>query len=92
MFGNEQHSPILCIGHGIPAIVCRYKEQTSIGPCGGTSGWTSDLQEADKDLTPSVLATVNDQAAARVKAAKAKAIADGAMKRMLDVLRAELEA
>ena len=31
LFGNEQHSPIMCIGHGIPAIVCRYKEQTSKG-------------------------------------------------------------
>jgi len=31
LFGNEMHSPIMCIGHDIPAIVCRWKEQTSKG-------------------------------------------------------------
>ena len=31
LFGNEMHSPIMCIGHGIPAIVCRWAEQTSKG-------------------------------------------------------------
>ena len=31
LFGNEMHSPIMCIGHGIPAIVCRFAEQTTKG-------------------------------------------------------------
>ncbi|MEM9018775.1 MAG: polysaccharide pyruvyl transferase family protein, partial [Verrucomicrobiota bacterium] len=31
LFGNEMHSPIMCIGQGIPAIVCRWEEQTSKG-------------------------------------------------------------
>ncbi|MBC8039002.1 MAG: polysaccharide pyruvyl transferase family protein, partial [Opitutaceae bacterium] len=31
LFGHEQHSPIMCIGHGIPAIVCRWAEQSSKG-------------------------------------------------------------
>ena len=35
---------------------------------------------------------MNDQATAKAKALKAKAIADARMKRMMDVLRAELEA
>ena len=92
LFGNEQHSPILCIGLGIPAIVCRYKEQTSKGFMWediGLSEWLfdHDLDEAEKGLTPAVLAIANDQPAARAKAAKAKAIADTRMKRMMDVLR-----
>jgi len=31
LFGNEMHSPIMCIGNGVPAIVCRWEEQTSKG-------------------------------------------------------------
>ncbi|WDI44193.1 polysaccharide pyruvyl transferase family protein [Bremerella sp. P1] len=30
-FGLEMHSPIMCIGNGIPAIVGRFEEQTSKG-------------------------------------------------------------
>ena len=96
LFGNEQHSPIMCIGHGIPAIVCRYKEQTSKGFMWkdiGLSEWLfdHDFDEAEKGLTPAVLAIANDQATAKAKARKAKAVADDRMKRMMDVLRAELE-
>jgi hypothetical protein len=95
LFGNEQHSPILCIGHGIPAIVCRYKEQTSKGFMWrdiGLSEWLfdHDFDEAEKGLTPAVLAIVSDPATAKAKALKAKAVADARMKRMMDVLRAEL--
>lgn len=96
LFGNEQHSPIMCIGHGTPAIVCRYKEQTSKGFMWkdiGLSDWLfdHDLDEAEKGLTPAVLAIAKDQPTARAKAGKAKAVADDRMKRMMDVLRAELE-
>ncbi len=96
LFGNEQHSPIMCIGHGIPAIVCRYKEQTSKGFMWkdiGLSEWLfdHDFDEAEKGLTQAVLSIVNDQATARAKALKAKAVADERMKRMMDVLRKEME-
>lgn len=92
LFGNEQHSPIMCIGHGIPAIVCRYKEQTSKGFMWkdiGLGEWLfdHDFDEAEKGLTPAVLAIAKDQPTARAKAAKAKAVADERMKRMMDVLR-----
>lgn len=97
LFGNEQHSPIMCIGHGIPAIVCRYKEQTSKGFMWkdiGLGEWLfdHDFDEAEKGLTPAVLAIVNDPATARAKALKGKAVADDRMKRMMDVLKASLEA
>jgi polysaccharide pyruvyl transferase WcaK-like protein len=97
LFGNEQHSPIMCIGHGIPAIVCRYKEQTTKGFMWkdiGLSEWLfdHDFDEAQKGLTPAVLAIVNDPSTAKAKALEAKGVADGRMKRMMDVLRAELQA
>lgn len=95
LFGNEQHSPIMCIGHGIPAIVCRYKEQTSKGFMWkdiGLAEWLfdHDHDEAHKGLTPAVLAIANDPATAKAKAAMGKAVADDRMKRMMDVLKAEL--
>ena len=96
LFGNEQHSPILCIGHGIPAIVCRYREQTSKGFMWkdiGLSDWlfNHDLDEPETKLTPAVLAIANDQKTARTKAAGGKAVADARMKRMMDVLRETVE-
>ena len=96
LFGNEQHSPILCIGHGVPAIVCRYQEQTSKGFMWrdlGMNEWLfdHDHDEAEKGLTPAVLAFCNDPAAAKAKALKAKAAADERMARMMSMLRAELE-
>lgn len=27
--GLEMHAPIMCIGNGVPAIVCRFAEQTT---------------------------------------------------------------
>ncbi len=31
VFGNEMHSPIMSIGQGVPAVVCRWAAQTSKG-------------------------------------------------------------
>lgn len=95
LFGNEQHSPIMCIGHGIPAVVCRFREQTSKGFMWKDIGLEDWLLDHDHDepaqrLTPIVLSIINDPAAARAKALKAKAVADARMKRMMDVLRGEL--
>jgi hypothetical protein len=96
LFGNEQHSPIMCIGHGIPAIICRFKEQTTKGFMWqdiGLGEWLfdHDLNEPQKGLVPAVLSIVNDPSAAKAKALKAKGIADARMKRMMDILRAELQ-
>ncbi|HBE67272.1 MAG TPA: polysaccharide pyruvyl transferase family protein, partial [Planctomycetaceae bacterium] len=48
LFGNEMHSPIMCIGHGVPAIVCRFAEQTSKGFMWediGLGEWLFDLDD-----------------------------------------------
>lgn len=79
LFGAEMHSPILCIGHGIPAIVCRWAEQTSKGFMWrdiGLGEWLFDLDnEAEiPGLVPAVLAIAQDPAAARAKAARAREV------------------
>ncbi len=95
LFGNEQHSPILCIGHGLPAIVCPVREQTTKGLMWkdlGLGDWLfdHDHDEPAKSLTPTVLAILADPAAARARAQKARDVAEDRMKHMMDVLRAEL--
>lgn len=77
LFGNEMHSPIMCVGHGTPAIVCRFKEQTSKGFTWrdiGLGDWLFDLDdEADVNrVVPAVLELAMDPAATKAKAARAR--------------------
>jgi hypothetical protein len=75
LFGAEMHSPIMCIGAGIPAIVCRWSEQTSKGLMWrdiGLSDWLFNLDEDSEipGIVPAVLSLAKDPAAAKLKAAK----------------------
>ncbi len=81
LFGHEQHSPIMCIGAGIPAIVCRWAEQTTKGDMWRTIGlgdwlFNMDVEADKKKVAPAVLAMAKDPAAARAKAEKARAIVE----------------
>ncbi len=81
LFGLEMHSPIMCLGNGIPAIVCRFQEQTSKGIMWrdiGLGEWLFDFDvEAEKAaLVPAVLAMIQDPAAAQAKVAKARAFVE----------------
>lgn len=96
LFGNEQHSPILCVANGIPAVVCRFKEQSSKGFMWrdiGLGDWllNHDLEEPQQRLTETVLAIARDPEGAKIKTRKAKAFVDERMKHMMDTLRSELE-
>ena len=78
LFGAEMHSPIMCIGNGIPAIVCRWEEQTSKGIMWrdiGLREWLFNLDEASEisGIVPAVLALAKDPVAAKAKAMRAKA-------------------
>jgi hypothetical protein len=78
LFGAEMHSPILCIGNGVPAIVCRWAEQTSKGIMWrdiGLGEWLFNLDEASEipGIVSAVLALAKDPAAAKAKAIKAGA-------------------
>ena len=78
LFGNEMHSPIMAIGNGIPALVCRWETQTTKGLMWrdlGLGDWLFDFdQEAEVARLPAaVLAMAKDPAGARAKAADARA-------------------
>ncbi len=78
LFGNEMHSPIMAIGNGIPALVCRWETQTTKGLMWrdlGLGDWLFDFdQEAEVARLPAaVLAMAKDPAGARAKAATAQA-------------------
>jgi polysaccharide pyruvyl transferase WcaK-like protein len=76
LFGLEMHSPIMCIGNGVPAIVCRFADQTYKGIMWrdiGLGDWLFDMDvEAEAaQIVPTVLALAKNTGAARAKAAKA---------------------
>ena len=77
LFGNEMHSPIMCVGNGVPAIVCRWTEQTSKGFMWrdiGLGEWLFDFDD-EKDRARSadaVLAMASDPKGSKEKAAKAR--------------------
>ena len=78
LFGLEMHSPIMCIGNGIPAIVGRFAEQTSKGFMWrdiGLGDWLFDFDiEADIARYPqAVLKMLTDQTHTKQMVAAAKA-------------------
>nr|MDQ3010869.1 polysaccharide pyruvyl transferase family protein [Acidobacteriota bacterium] len=96
LFGLEMHSPIMCIGNGIPAIVCRFEEQTSKGFMWrdiGLGDWLFDFdQEADlARLVPAVLAMAKDPAAAKAKTAKARAFVTKRQRETMAVVAKSLQ-
>lgn len=95
LFGNEMHSPIMCIGHGVPAIVCRFAEQTSKGYMWediGLKDWLFDLDDEEQvaRIVPTVLSLATDPAAARAKAAMARQFVEQRQRETMQVLKAEL--
>ncbi|WP_442481332.1 polysaccharide pyruvyl transferase family protein [Aeoliella sp. SH292] len=78
LFGHEMHSPIMCIGSGVPAIVCRSQEQTSKGFMWrdiGLEDWLFDLDKPEEvaRIAPAVLRIAQEPAWAKEKAAVARA-------------------
>lgn len=77
LFGNEMHSPIMCIGHGVPAVVCRWAEQTSKGYMWddiGLGEWLFDLDDPaqTKQVVAAVMEIARDPQQAKRKAEAAK--------------------
>jgi hypothetical protein len=85
------HSPIMCIGNGIPAIVCRWEEQTSKGIMWrdiGLGEWLFDFDNEDeiKAMPAAVLAIAKDPAAAKGKAVKARVFVEERQRHTMQVL------
>jgi len=95
LFGHEMHSPIMCIGAGVPAIVCRWEEQTSKGFMWkdiGLGDWLFDMDRpADVErIVPTVLSLVQEPAAAATKAQQARQFVERRQRETMGVLRAEV--
>ncbi|WP_395719491.1 polysaccharide pyruvyl transferase family protein [Prosthecobacter sp.] len=95
LFGHEMHSPIMCIGNGIPAIVCRWAEQTSKGFMWrdiGLNEWLFDLDKEDElaRVADTVLAMAKDPAGSKAKAAKARDFVMGKFAASMQVVRKNL--
>lgn len=78
LVSNEMHSPIMSIGNGIPAIVCRFAEQTTKGFMWrdiGLDDWLFDLDQPGDvaRVVPTALQLAKDPDAAKAKAARAQA-------------------
>ncbi|WP_373511861.1 polysaccharide pyruvyl transferase family protein [Persicitalea sp.] len=96
IFGLEMHSPIMCLGNGIPAIVGRFAEQTSKGLMWrdiGLDDWLFDFDdEADiARYVSAVLAMAHNPAAARKKAAKGKKFVEKRQKETMGILEKKLK-
>lgn len=92
LFGNEMHSPIMCVGHGVPAIVCRFAEQTSKGFMWSDIGldeWLFDHDSAEdrQRIVPTVVAMAKDHATAKDKAAAARRFVEQRQRETMAVLR-----
>jgi polysaccharide pyruvyl transferase WcaK-like protein len=96
IFGLEMHSPIMCIGNGIPAIVCRFEEQTSKGFMWrdiGLDDWLFDMDKPDEvaRLTPTVLSLVDDPQTAQAKVAQAVKVVEERQRITMGMLRRSLQ-
>ena len=95
LFGAEMHSPIMCIGNGIPALVCRWKEQTTKGFMWrdiGLGEWLFDF-ETESDLekvAPMALEIAQYPDAAHAKAVAANARVQARFAQTMGQLRHEL--
>jgi hypothetical protein len=82
----------MCIGQGIPAIVCRWAEQTSKGYMWrdiGLGDWLFDMDSADdrQRVVPAVLEMAQNPAAAREKASQAREFVIQRQKHTMDALK-----
>lgn len=95
LFGLEMHSPIMCVGNGVPAIVGRFEEQTSKGFMWrdiGLGDWLFDFDQEQElaRYVPAVLALAKDPNAARAKTAKARSFVQKRQRETMEVLKKTL--
>lgn len=92
LFGLEMHSPIMCIGNRIPALVGRFEEQTSKGMMWNAIGlqdWLFDFDQPAQlaRLSETVVSLVKDPQAAQEKAAQARKLVAAKQQVMVEKLK-----
>lgn len=91
LFGSEMHSPIMAVGNGIPAIVCRFEEQTSKGIMWrdielGDWLFDFDREEECQRLPQAVVDMAQNPAAARDKVTQAQRFVEQRQRETMEVL------
>jgi polysaccharide pyruvyl transferase WcaK-like protein len=95
LFGLEMHSPIICIGQGVPAVVCRFYEQSTKGYMWrdiGLNEWLFDMdipEEVGK-IVPTILAIAKNPRRAKEKALKARKFVEERQKETIRILENHL--
>ena len=92
LVSNEMHSPIMSLGNGVPALVCRFAEQTTKGFMWrdiGLGDWLFDLDRTEElaRIAPTALALAKDPAAARAKAAQARKFVQQRQRETMEIVR-----
>lgn len=92
LFGHEMHSPIMCIGNGIPAIVCRWSEQTSKGIMWrdiGLGDWLFDFDndEQRSAMPAAVLAMAKNPTLAKSKASQGREFVERRQRETIEILK-----
>ena len=91
LVSHEQHSPIMCIGHDIPALLVRWEEQSSKGYMWETIGLQDWLFDFDKEAdiqryVPAVLDIAKNPNKAKAKAKKARKVVEEKQKQTMKVV------
>ena len=86
------HSPIMCIGNNIPAVVVRWKQQTSKGLMWSDIGldewlFDSDMGVDENVFSETVLKFITDQSTSTEKARKANDFVKALHKKMTEKLK-----
>lgn len=96
IFGLEMHSPIMCIGNGIPALVGRFEEQTTKGFMWrdiGLNDWLFDFDQPEETakLTETVLGLINARPDALARVTQARQVVEQRQKEtILEITRARV--
>ncbi len=95
LFGNEMHSPIMAIANSVPAVVCRFDDQTKKGFMWtdiGLNDWLFDLDKEDQyaRIVPTVLEIAKNPKAAKAKAEQARQVVLAKQAMQMDALKASL--
>ena len=95
LFGLEQHSPIMCIANGVPALLGRFNEQTSKGFMWyniGLKDWffDSDDESRMQHLSATIRSFVSEPGKNMVKVKAAQEIVKKAQSKMVQQLKKEV--
>ncbi len=95
LFGLEMHSPIMCIALGVPAVVCRFEEQTSKAAMWkdiGLKEWLFDMDTPQDvaGIVPAVLEIAKHPRVAKAKVAKAQKFVKKRQQETMAVLKKKL--